>query len=109
MTESSSERTGEDEMLCPACKACQAWSDECRRCKCDLSLLKEWHAACEAVRRRCLVELGRGSSKRALRYARRYALLAGGAEASRLLGVCQLLSGNWAESCASLGEGTDPR
>ncbi len=108
MRESGLERTAANEMICPTCKARQAWSDECRRCKCDLSILRQWHAAREAVRRGCLDELRLGRPEQALRSARRYALLAGSGDASRLLAVCHLLCRNWPESCAALREGTSP-
>lgn len=105
--ESSVQRNTAEEMACPACKARQVWSDQCRRCRCDLSLLRRWHGAGEAVRRRCLDELSRGRSEQALEYARRYSLLAGRQEAARLLAVCHLFCGNWAETCATLEEKPD--
>jgi hypothetical protein len=95
MTEPAAQRAAEDEMRCPTCNARQAWSDECRRCKCDLSLLRQCWRTGEAERRRCLRELGAGRPPRALDHARRYAGLVGAAAASRLLGVCLLMCNDW--------------
>ena len=106
MTESSLERTAEDEMRCPTCNARQAWSDECRRCKCDLSLLRQSWRAGEAQRRRCLGQLRAGQPEGALHHARRYAIIAGAAKASRLLGVCHLLCGNWPAASAVASDAT---
>lgn len=98
MTEPSLKQTVEDELACPTCKARQGWSDQCRRCKCDLSLLRQWHNACEQQRRRCLHELRRERPREALRHAQRLMLMAGPSRAARLLAVCHLLCGNWAQS-----------
>ena len=106
MTESTVERAAENEMCCPTCNARQAWSNECRRCKCDLSLLRQSWRAREAQRRRCLRHLRAGRPDRALRHARRYAIIAGATKASRLLGVCHLLCGNWPDACAVAGDTT---
>ena len=105
MTEPTVERVAEDEMRCPTCNARQVWSDECRRCKCDLSLLHQCRRTCEAQRRRCLRQLMAGRPHRALRYARRYAVIVGAnEEASRLLGASLLLCGNWPDACALAGK-----
>ena len=95
MTESTLERAAQDEMCCPTCNARQAWSDECRRCKCDLSLLRRYWQASEAERLSCLHELRAGRPDQAIYYARRYVTLVGAAEASRLLGVCSAFCGDW--------------
>ena len=100
MTKPTLKRTAEDEMRCPTCNAPQAWSDECRRCKCDLSLLQQCRRTSERERQGCLRQLTAGQPQRALRHARRYAIIVGAAEASRLLGVCLLLCGNWPDACA---------
>ena len=45
MTATSIHQATEEAMACPVCNARQAWSDECRRCKCDLSTLRAaWRA-----------------------------------------------------------------
>lgn len=95
MTESTLQRAAQDEMCCPTCNARQAWSDECRRCKCDLSFLRQYWRASEAERLRCLRELRAGQPDRALRHARRYATFVGATKASRLLGVCSAFCGDW--------------
>ncbi|MEA1952254.1 MAG: hypothetical protein U9N87_12790 [Planctomycetota bacterium] len=94
----------EVEMLCPTCNARQTWSNACRRCKCDLSLLRKFWRSGEAERQRCLRQLKAGRPDRALRHARRYAIMAGGTEASPLVGACLLLCGNWADACKLAGE-----
>lgn len=93
--ETTLETTTADEMTCPACNARQSWSDQCRRCKCDLSLLGQFHRVRDLQRRRCLQALNDGRPDRALDYARRYAALAGAAGGAQLLAVCHLLNGNW--------------
>ena len=106
MTESTLERAAEDEMRCPTCNARQAWSNECRRCKCDLSLLGQCWRTSQAQHRRCLRQLRAGRPDLALRHARRLAAIVGVAKASRLLGVCHLLSGDWPDACAVAGDTT---
>ncbi len=95
MTESAMGLTAEGQMRCPTCGAQQAWSDECRRCRCDLSLLRQCRRACDAHRRQCLRHLAQGRPDRALRHARHYAALAGAAAAAPLVGVCLLLCQDW--------------
>ncbi len=94
-TQTPLERTSADEMLCPACNARQAWSDECRRCKCDLSLLRRFQRTCATHHRRCLQALDDGHPDQALHHARRYAALVGKTPDAHLVAVCHLLSGNW--------------
>ena len=100
MTKASVESAVQDEMCCPTCKARQAWSDECRRCKCDLSLLRQYRQVCEAQRYRCLWELCAGRPKRALRHAKRYAKMVGADEAARFLAVCHLRRRDWPKAIA---------
>jgi hypothetical protein len=94
----------QEAMCCPTCSAQQAWSDQCRRCKCDLSLLREWYSAGETERRQSLRQLRAGRPSQALRHARRYARIAGAQKASRLLAVCHLLCHHWPNSYAAFGE-----
>jgi hypothetical protein len=101
MTDLRLERAG-GEMRCPTCNAQQAWADECRRCKCDLSLVRKWRDAGESERRRCLHQLQGGRTVKALRHAQNYARIVGAYEASRLLAVCNLLCHNWAEALAAI-------
>jgi hypothetical protein len=98
MTEATIEHTGPREMTCPTCNARQVWSDQCRRCKTDLSLLQQIRQAAETEHRRCLRELSAGRPRQALRHAHRYASYVGHADASRLLGGCSLLCEDWFNS-----------
>jgi len=97
------------EVRCPACGARQAWSDACRRCKCELGLLRRVTAAAAASRRRCLASLRAGRVDEALRHARRLYALSPDRPAARLLAVCHLLQGNWpvAVSLAQRAEFSD--
>lgn len=82
-------------MRCPTCRATQEWSNECRRCRCDLTLLWEANQAADDLRRRCLWELNAGSPGRALAFARSYDALTANADSRELLAVCALLAGDW--------------
>ncbi len=104
MTESAFKHAAKDEMNCPTCRARQVWSDECRRCKCDLSLLRKFRYSSERERKSCLRQLRVGRPDRALTHARRYAIMAGDAEATPLLGACLLMCGNWPDAYALVGE-----
>jgi hypothetical protein len=100
MTESTHHNAVEAEMSCPTCHARQPWSDECRRCKCDLTLLRQFRLAAETQRRQCLRELSAGRPAAALVRASRFANLVGGAPATRLLAVCHLLCHDWSQASA---------
>ena len=80
-------------MNCPTCGAEQPQSDECRRCKSDLSELRAVWLASRQARTRCLRDLKTGDFHRALDHARRGAALNPDQDASRLLAVCHLLAG----------------
>ena len=97
MMEAARDR-GSQDMTCPTCNARQVWSDECRRCKTDLSLLRQIWQTAEAERRQCLRELAAGQPHLALRHAHRYAAYVGRAQASRLVRVCSLLCENWSDT-----------
>jgi hypothetical protein len=88
------------ELRCPTCGAVQAWADECRRCRCDLKLLRQAAAEALAARRRCLVDLRVGRTAEALPHAHRLYALAPDQSAARLLAVCYLLRGNWTAAAA---------
>ncbi len=81
------------------------WTDACRRCKSDLRLLRAALGAYERHRRAGLLDLDAGRLDAALRHARRCHELRPGPESHRLLAVCQLLRGDWAEA---LAEGLRP-
>jgi len=86
---------------CPTCRAEQSWSDTCRRCKCDLRLLREAAEAYHRARRACLLHLDAGQPRAALLAARRCRGLAPSAESRRLLAVAALLGGEWADAAAT--------
>jgi methionyl-tRNA synthetase len=92
--------TTEEQVRCPTCGAGQPWSDTCRRCKCDLSLLRRVAEASERCRRRALVFLRAGRRADALREAHRAHALRPDARSVRLLSVCHLLAGNWLKAIA---------
>jgi hypothetical protein len=86
------------DLQCPTCGASQEWSDSCRRCKCDLRLLRSAERAYERHRLRCLKRLSGGDSAMALAEARLCDRLRPGAESNRLMALCQLLRENWPEA-----------
>ena len=88
------------EVRCPTCGARQEWSDACRRCKCELILLRQVTDAVQASRRRCLGLLRIGRAREALGHARRAYALSPDRPAARLLAVCHLLQGNWIAAVA---------
>src|SRR5262245_10534546 len=85
-------------MRCPTCGARQGWVDTCRRCKSDLRLLRAALEAHEEHRRAALLALDAGRLDMALHHARRCHELRPGPESHRLLAVCRLLRGDWAEA-----------
>jgi hypothetical protein len=89
------EQTAEATMACPACEARQPWSDQCRRCKCDLSDLRAAWRAGRRARAACLFHLREGRFDGAIRAARSFASVNPGDDATRLLAVCHLLRGDW--------------
>lgn len=96
MCEVSTDRPTEGDVRCPTCGARQEWSDACRRCKCDLTLLREVAHAVQATRCRCMRLLRAGRVQEALREARRLYVLSPDHATARLLAVCRLLHGDWA-------------
>jgi tetratricopeptide (TPR) repeat protein len=91
-------RAVEEELRCPTCGARQVWSDTCRRCKSDLRLLRSALEAYEAHRRRGLLALDAGRLDEALHHAQRCHELRPGPDSHRLLAVCQLLRGEYAQA-----------
>jgi hypothetical protein len=100
-----------EELRCPTCGAWQGWVNTCRRCKSDLRLLRAALEADEGHRRAALLALDAGHLDAALHHARRCHELRPGPESRRLLAVCQLLRGDWAEALAvgARGEGQGAR
>lgn len=78
---------------CPTCNASQAPSIECRRCRCDLSLLVETRQARERWRHACLKRLADHDAAGAIAAARRAWEMGPDPEIGRLLAVAYLLSG----------------
>lgn len=85
---------------CPTCGANQSWSDTCRRCKCDLALLRSAAEMCRRTRETALVHLREGRLSEALREARQLHDMCPNERSTRLLTVCHLLCGEWAEAMA---------
>ncbi|MEQ8787727.1 MAG: tetratricopeptide repeat protein [Pirellulaceae bacterium] len=88
------------QLKCPTCGAGQSLADECRRCKCDLSLVAAVLRRREESRRETLTLLRAGRLNEALRAARRLWAIAPDADASRYLAVCHLLKGRYAAALA---------
>lgn len=92
------EDIAQGEVRCPTCNAKQPYADTCRRCKCDLGLLKSMAEASLRTRRRCLVHLRAGRISAALAQARRAFALRPEKRSARLLAVCHLLNGDFREA-----------
>lgn len=99
----------DDTLRCPTCRASQPWSDSCRRCKCDLRLLREASEAYRAARSRALAAVRAGEPLRAVEWARRAARIAPEASACELLAACLLLAERWAEAQAAARQIVDSR
>ena len=85
---------------CPTCGAAQAWSDACRRCKCDLRFLREVAEAGVRSRDVCLRHLRDGRLREAFHDARRFQALAATPESLRLLAVVALRREDWPTAAA---------
>ena len=85
-------------MRCPTCGADQEWADTCRRCRCDLRLLRAASMAYGGHRRECLSSLQNGSIENARYHAQRSHELLPNAESSRLLAICHLMSERWLDA-----------
>jgi hypothetical protein len=85
---------------CPTCRASQEWSSTCRRCKCDLELLRAVDLSYNFNRRRCLMALHEDRLHEARRLARHCHWLRPSADSRRLLALCALLGGEWANALA---------
>ncbi|MDA1015340.1 MAG: hypothetical protein O3A00_12930 [Planctomycetota bacterium] len=100
-------------MRCPTCRAQQAWSDECRRCKSDLSLLRRFDESRRWHRDRCLRDLNASRPAQALWHAEQLHRLESSSDASRLLAVCCVVNGDFARAMqlvhASSESGTKTR
>jgi hypothetical protein len=103
ISEASPDVSANGQVRCPTCGAVQAWSDACRRCRCELSFLHDAADAAQASRRRSLRALHLGRVPEALHHARRLYALCPDRPAARLLAVCHLLLGHW-RAAASMAE-----
>jgi hypothetical protein len=83
---------------CPTCGALQGWAEVCRRCKCDLRLLRAAVRAYERNRRQCVLLLYAGFSEAALAHARRCHELRPGAESRRLIALGHLVRESWLDA-----------
>ena len=88
---------------CPVCRAEQAWSDTCRRCQCDLTLLRVTADTWEHQRWCSLAHLRRGQTQDALAAAEQCWAIAPNETARRLLTVCRLIAGDWPGALAGSG------
>ena len=88
---------------CPTCRAQQELSDMCRRCKCDLRLLRAAEQAYNHHRTECLSELKNNRPISAMACARECDRLRPGEESRKLLSVCSLVAGDWATALSVAG------
>ena len=109
MTSSPPDRLAEAEMICPTCNARQEWSEQCRRCKCDLSTMRRVWRMGRQARRSCLLDLRAGRIATAVEHARRYAALSCDEDSARLLAVSHLLAGDWPQALAAASGRRPPR
>jgi hypothetical protein len=80
---------------CPTCRASQPWSDVCRRCQSDLTLLHQAARSYHRHRRACLLHLRSGRPQAALLSAQRCLALYNGADSRRLGALCALFQEDW--------------
>jgi hypothetical protein len=83
-------------LRCPTCGAAQAWSDTCRRCRSDLSLLHQALRGVQSLRRECLAALRDGRYDEAVEAARRCCRLDASRENRHLLAMAQFYRGRFA-------------
>ncbi|MDZ7615482.1 MAG: tetratricopeptide repeat protein [Patescibacteria group bacterium] len=98
-------------LCCPTCKAKQAPSLECRRCKSDLSLVVAVHDQLRRLHAAVLRQLATGRYAEAARTARSYWMISPEPAAARLLAVCCLLQGAFPAAqgiCDSIARASDP-
>ncbi len=84
-----------DQVRCPTCRALQEWSESCRRCRCDLSLLRAACSTHQDHRRNCILQLDAGQPDLALGHALRCHDLQPGTDSLRLLALCALARQDW--------------
>jgi len=89
------DRNPDTTMRCPTCRAVQEWADECRRCKCDLTFLRDVETRYALCRRQSLRALRACRFKEASHHAVLAHRLHPSHESERLLAVCALCRGDW--------------
>lgn len=87
-----------DDMRCPTCGARQTWADVCRRCKCDLRLLRAAVRTYDRRRASCLAHLHAGRGEPALADAIACHQLDPGDDSSTLLALSHLVRGSWLDA-----------
>lgn len=87
-----------DKVRCPNCRAVQDWSDTCRRCKSDLTLLWSVKLSADESRRLCLLALDEDRPYEALEHARQCFRVTADQNTARLMAVCSLHCGLWANA-----------
>lgn len=95
----------DENLNCPTCGAEQPWSETCRRCKCDLSLLTQALRARRSAHQRCLRRLRAGDLNGALAAARRCAALLPDERARRLLAICYAARSRFEHAARLLANG----
>jgi hypothetical protein len=83
-------------MRCPTCGAKQAWSDSCRRCRSDLSLLHQALRCAQHLRRACLTALRHGRYDEAVQAAYRCCQWDSSQESRHLLAMAEFYCGRFA-------------
>ncbi len=99
----STEASRADSLHCPTCGAQQLPALQCRRCKCDLSLLVAVRNHARQLHQQCLLDLSRQKYGQALGNARRLLELSPDQTARRLLAIVYLCLGQYQEALG-LGE-----
>lgn len=97
----------EAELCCPTCKAKQTPSLECRRCKCDLSLVVAVHDQLRRLHATVLRQLAAGNYAKAVGTARSRYAMSPDPLAARLLAVCCLLQGSFSAAQRICGKAAD--
>ena len=83
---------------CPTCRALQEWSDDCRRCKSDLRLLREFMEAYQHSRRGFVQAIRANDPRAASRHASRCHALQPDTASRQMLAIAALLQGNFASA-----------
>ena len=85
-------------LRCPTCRATQAWSDECRRCGSNLTLLRRFSNRGTQLRGQCLRALQSNNVRDAVAHSRALFQLHPTDASRRLLAVCLLTAGEFQEA-----------